>query len=193
MQRPLGAASAYRRAAMFRPVRVSALRPEAVSDLPAPNVPSTPSISRPSVAPRLSTFANLGSDPEQQYFADGIASSGPSQPPRSQPRHFYTRIGVAPLLQSRTDEAIIWFEKARNRTPALPQIRARFAAAWPSAKPLTSPAFGWPGCRRNDLYSRGHAHQDISSMSSTLTPRPACRLFLAFPIRCRNRESLSRR
>ena len=57
---------------MFRPVRVSALRPEAVSDLPAPNVPSTPSISRPSVAPRLSTFANLGSDPEQQYFADGI-------------------------------------------------------------------------------------------------------------------------
>ena len=105
----------------------------------------------------------------------------------------YTRIGVAPLLQSRTDEAIIWFEKPRNRTPALPQIRARFAAAWPSAKPLTSPAFGWPGCRRNDLYSRGHAHQDISSMSSILTPRPACRLFLAFPIRCRNRESLSRR
>jgi TolB-like protein len=59
-----------------RPVRIYALRPEAVADLPAPSVPSAPPISQPAVAPRLSIvvlpFANLSNDPEQQYFADGI-------------------------------------------------------------------------------------------------------------------------
>jgi adenylate cyclase len=59
-----------------RPVRVYALRPEAVAELPATSVLSTVSISQPAGAPRLSIvvlpFANLGSDPEQQYFADGI-------------------------------------------------------------------------------------------------------------------------
>jgi class 3 adenylate cyclase len=59
-----------------RPVRVYALRPEAVAALAAPSVVSIPSISQPAVAPRLSIvvlpFTNLGNDPEQQYFADGI-------------------------------------------------------------------------------------------------------------------------
>ena len=59
-----------------RPVRVYALRPEAVADLPAPSVLPVAPISQPAVAPRLSIvvlpFANLGNDPEQQYFADGI-------------------------------------------------------------------------------------------------------------------------
>jgi len=59
-----------------RPVRVYALRPEAVADLPAPTLPSGPPISQPSAAPRFSIvvlpFANLSNDPEQQYFADGI-------------------------------------------------------------------------------------------------------------------------
>ena len=59
-----------------RPVRVYALHPEAVADLPALSAPPAASTSQPSVAPRLSIvvlpFANLGSDPEQQYFADGI-------------------------------------------------------------------------------------------------------------------------
>jgi adenylate cyclase len=59
-----------------RPVRVYALRPEAVADLPAPSVPAIPPFAQPAIAPRLSIvvlpFANLGSDPEQQYFADGI-------------------------------------------------------------------------------------------------------------------------
>jgi TolB-like protein/Tfp pilus assembly protein PilF len=57
-------------------VRVYALRPGAVADLPASSVPSAPPISQPAVAPRLSIvvlpFANLSNDPEQQYFADGI-------------------------------------------------------------------------------------------------------------------------
>jgi TolB-like protein/class 3 adenylate cyclase len=59
-----------------RPVRVYALRPEAVAGPPAPSVPAAPLIPQPTVAPRLSIvvlpFANLSNDPEQQYFADGI-------------------------------------------------------------------------------------------------------------------------
>ena len=34
------------------------------------------------------------------------------------------------LLQSRTDEAIIWFEKARSHTPAHSIIRAHLASAY---------------------------------------------------------------
>src|SRR5215472_17240218 len=59
-----------------RPLRVYALRPEAVADLPPSSVLATPSISQPAAASRLSIvvlpFANLGNDPDQQYFADGI-------------------------------------------------------------------------------------------------------------------------
>jgi TolB-like protein/cytochrome c-type biogenesis protein CcmH/NrfG len=59
-----------------RPVRVYVLRPEALADLPASMAPLATSISRTPVAPRMSIvvlpFANLSSDREQQYFADGI-------------------------------------------------------------------------------------------------------------------------
>jgi adenylate cyclase len=59
-----------------RPLRVYALRSEAVSDLLASSVPPAVSIAQPTAAPRLSIvvlpFANLSNDPEQQYFADGI-------------------------------------------------------------------------------------------------------------------------
>jgi adenylate cyclase len=60
-----------------RPVRVYALRPEAVADLPASSTSPATSISQPTtVAPRLSIvmlpFTNLSDDREQQYFADGV-------------------------------------------------------------------------------------------------------------------------
>jgi TolB-like protein/Flp pilus assembly protein TadD len=59
-----------------RPVRVYALRREAVAALPAPSAPPAPQVSQPVLVPRLSIvvlpFANLANDPEQQYFADGI-------------------------------------------------------------------------------------------------------------------------
>jgi adenylate cyclase len=59
-----------------RPVRVYALGPEAVADLPASMAPPAASTSQTAVAPRLSIvvlpFANLSNDPEQQYFADGM-------------------------------------------------------------------------------------------------------------------------
>ena len=59
-----------------RPVRVYALRPEAIADLLASIVPPATPLSQPVVAPRMSIvvlpFTNLSNDPEQQYFADGI-------------------------------------------------------------------------------------------------------------------------
>jgi adenylate cyclase len=59
-----------------RPVRVYALHPETVADLPASSGRIATPISQPAVAPRLSIvvlpFTNLSDDREQQYFADGI-------------------------------------------------------------------------------------------------------------------------
>jgi adenylate cyclase len=43
---------------------------------------------------------------------------------------FYNRIGIVHLLQSRTDEAIVWLEKARNANPVHPLIRANLASAY---------------------------------------------------------------
>ena len=43
---------------------------------------------------------------------------------------YYFRIGCAHLLRSRTNEAIIWYEKARSATPAHPLFRAFLASAY---------------------------------------------------------------
>jgi tetratricopeptide (TPR) repeat protein len=43
---------------------------------------------------------------------------------------YFLYIGVAHLLQSRTDEAIIWLEKARSGFPAFPNNRAVLASAY---------------------------------------------------------------
>jgi TolB-like protein/Tfp pilus assembly protein PilF len=43
---------------------------------------------------------------------------------------FYHLIGTVHLLQSRTDEAIVWLEKARSARPASPLFRCRLAAAY---------------------------------------------------------------
>jgi adenylate cyclase len=59
-----------------RPVRVYALRGRGFAGAAPADVPRTGSYPAPAAAPRLSIvvlpFANLSSDPEQQYFADGI-------------------------------------------------------------------------------------------------------------------------
>jgi tetratricopeptide (TPR) repeat protein len=43
---------------------------------------------------------------------------------------FYNRIGLVHLLQSRTDEAIIWFEKACSVNPAPALLHAQLASAY---------------------------------------------------------------
>ena len=43
--------------------------------------------------------------------------------------YWYLRMGEAHLLQSRTDEAIDWLEKARNVNPVLALFRAYLASA----------------------------------------------------------------
>jgi adenylate cyclase len=43
---------------------------------------------------------------------------------------WYFQIGIAHLLQSRTNEAIIWLEKARSGVPAHPNVHARRASAY---------------------------------------------------------------
>jgi hypothetical protein len=42
---------------------------------------------------------------------------------------FYSHIGIVHLLQSRTNEAIVWLEKARNATPVHAGVRAFLASA----------------------------------------------------------------
>jgi hypothetical protein len=39
-------------------------------------------------------------------------------------------IGTVHLLQSRTDDAIVWFEKARSALPGIPAHRSRLASAY---------------------------------------------------------------
>jgi adenylate cyclase len=43
---------------------------------------------------------------------------------------WYSQIGLVHLLQSRTDEAICWLEKARSTTPERPDVHANLAAAY---------------------------------------------------------------
>jgi TolB-like protein/Flp pilus assembly protein TadD len=43
---------------------------------------------------------------------------------------WHCRIGSARLLQNRTDEAIVWLERARSATPALPRPHGCLAAAY---------------------------------------------------------------
>jgi tetratricopeptide (TPR) repeat protein len=42
----------------------------------------------------------------------------------------YFRIGQVHLLQSRTDEAVVWLEKARSANPGLPYVHAALASAY---------------------------------------------------------------
>jgi TolB-like protein/DNA-binding winged helix-turn-helix (wHTH) protein len=69
---------------------------------------------------------------------------------------WYFQIGIAHLLQSRTDEAIIWLEKARSAIPAHPNVHARLAAAYARKGDLDRAAAELAEARRlsgDDRYS----------------------------------------
>ena len=70
----------------------------------------------------------------------GSGASHPPQSSRSLHRCLVLRIGVVHLLQSRTDEAIVWLEKARSANPAAPRVHANSPPPMPSkARPNAPP------------------------------------------------------
>jgi len=80
------------------------------------------------------SFANLG---RWKLFTGALAEVIPmvEQAIRLSPRDaglgvWYLLIGTTHLLQSRTDEAIAWIEKARAANPAHPGVRRTLAAAY---------------------------------------------------------------
>jgi len=79
-------------------------------------------------------FANLG---QWKLFTGSCAEAIPlvEQAIRLSPRdsrlgRWYLLIGTTHLLQSRTDEAIAWLEKARTANSAHPRVRRTLAAAY---------------------------------------------------------------
>ena len=83
--------------------------------------------------PNAGMIAVLG---ECRFFAGSIDDMIPLQERAIQlsPRdpfvgHWYQRIGVAHLLQSRIEEAIVWLNKARTVNPGRPPPHAYLAAA----------------------------------------------------------------
>jgi tetratricopeptide (TPR) repeat protein len=71
-----------------------------------------------------------------KFFTGSIEETIPlvEQAIRLSPRdpfigNWYAQIGRVHLIQSRTDEAILWLEKARSANPRLASIHARLAAA----------------------------------------------------------------
>jgi len=75
----------------------------------------------------------------------------------------YAQIGRVHLLQSRTEEAIVWLEKARTDSPGLPYIHAWLAAAYGlrgetergAAALAEARRLGWP------LRSIAHIRADV--------------------------------
>ena len=78
---------------------------------------------------RVNTMSQLG----QCKFLTGSTEDGaghPLSPLDPTIAAWYGRIGVVRLLQSRTDEAIVWFERARNNNPERPRPHADLASAY---------------------------------------------------------------
>ena len=79
---------------------------------------------------------------------------------------FYGRIGTAHLLQSRTDQAIAWYERARNASPAHPEIRTFLAASYALSGDMERAAEELAEARRlvgDDRYSSIASFRSISS------------------------------
>ena len=79
----------------------------------------------------------LGPLGECKFFAGEIDEMIPlhEQAIRLSPRDpqiavWYVRIGIAHLLRSRIDEAIVWLEKARNANAELPYARSHLASGY---------------------------------------------------------------
>ena len=79
----------------------------------------------------------LGPFAECKFFAGSIDEVIPlhEQAIRLSPRDpfiaiWYFRIGLAHLLQSRIDDAVVWLERARGNNPELPYVHSHLASAY---------------------------------------------------------------
>jgi len=82
----------------------------------------------------VQAYAHIG---QCKFYTGSIEEMIPAQEQaiRLSPRDpvigvFYNRIGLVHLLQSRTDDAIIWLEKARSAMPAHQDAHAQLASAY---------------------------------------------------------------
>jgi len=88
---------------------------------------------------------------------------------------WYRQIGLVHLVQSRTNEAVVWLEKARNAAPAHPNIRAHLASAYALAGDTERAAAELAEARRlsaDDRYSslaRLRAVEDFGALVPKVT------------------------
>jgi tetratricopeptide (TPR) repeat protein len=95
---------------------------------------------------------------------------------------WYWLIGFAHLLQSRTEDAIIWLEKARNVAPELPYVHAWLASAY-GLKGWTEPAAAELAEARR--FSRDYRYSSMANYRvlgpyRTLAPKVPALLEVAF-------------
>jgi len=84
---------------------------------------------------------------------------------------WYENIGDVHLLESRTDQAIIWLEKARNHTPEHSIIRGNLAAAYGLAGEIERAATELAEARRlspDDRYSSIARHRILRNYGALL-------------------------
>jgi TolB-like protein len=79
--------------------------------------------------------------------------------------YFYFRIGQAQLLQSRTDEAVLWLERARRAVPELPFPRALRASTYGLKGETERAAAELAEARRLSNYHRYSSIAQVKAMS----------------------------
>ena len=77
---------------------------------------------------------------------------------------WYFRIGRIHLLQSRTDEAIVWLERARGANPELPYVHSNLASAYALRGEIESSAIELAEARRLSLDGR---YSSIARLEAT--------------------------
>src|SRR2546421_6919432 len=76
---------------------------------------------------------------------------------------WYLLIGTVHLLQSRTDEAIVWLEKARSALPGVPVFHSRLASAYALRGETDRAAAELAEARR---LSNGHSYSSLARLKA---------------------------